>query len=618
MHTFSVYITILLFTVVCSFQEETTETNIIEMSTTEGHSKEESEKFQEETTETNIIETNTTEGHSKEESEKFLEETTEKNIIETSTTEGHSKEESEKFQEETTEKNIIEMSTPEGHSEEESEKFQEETTEKNIIEVSTTEGHSEEESESSEEYDYMGAITGVAKFRDKCGGAVNLGRIRSFEVSSPNYGNETPYPDNLTCNYYIIGTEDCLPVMNCEVVDLRRSSPLCSQEHLFLRDGVGGEWKACDRTRFNPQIHIKARKRFRDLFLTFVTGSTEDLGVSDGHAGFKCLFTCDHRKIYRAKVWAMYPVKKTRLLTNCACGIIPKNKQDRIVGGEDVALGEFPWQAALVVPGTRRPYCGASLINDRYVLTAAHCFFFVNAQPQDVEVILHANLLDFKLTDEGKEVGALAAKNTSWGEYGSIQGPGWNFTRQSDQGEGSFRYQVVRIINHPLFTNGYDFDVSLLELKTPINFRMPDAPTPICLPPLGVTNNMYMGKWAKVVGWGKGFEHAGSNNRLLQKLNIPILDMEKCNHTELNLITRRMICAGFEAGGRDACTGDSGGPLVYETPQGIFEQIGIVSWGEGCARPDRPGLYSRISEFNQWINHETRLGNAKWCSGTYL
>ncbi|CAG7732401.1 unnamed protein product [Allacma fusca] len=296
------------------------------------------------------------------------------------------------------------------------------------------------------------------------------------------------------------------------MIDLRNSSPRCSQEHLLLRDGVGGEWKACDKKSFRSDVHIKARNRFRDLFLTFVTGTTKVLGTSGGYAGFKCLFTCDEPRIFRDQVSPLYAGSiqwpgyryKTRILTNCACGIIHKNQQERIVGGENVEIGEFPWQAALVIPGTRKPFCGASLINDRYVLSAAHCFFFVNVQPKDVEVILHANLLDFKLSDEGKEIGGLVAKNTSWGEYGSIQGPGWNFTKKSDLDEGSFRHKVVRIINHPLFTNAYDFDVSLLELESPINFRMPDAPTPVCLPPLGVTNNMYVDRWAKVVGWGKG------------------------------------------------------------------------------------------------------------------
>ncbi|CAG7732400.1 unnamed protein product [Allacma fusca] len=79
--------------------------------------------------------------------------------------------------------------------------LQKQTLEKNVTEMTTTKRPSEEESESSEEYDYMlGAITGVANFTDQCGGAVNLGRIRSYEVSSPNYGTKSPYPDNLTWN----------------------------------------------------------------------------------------------------------------------------------------------------------------------------------------------------------------------------------------------------------------------------------------------------------------------------------------------------------------------------------------------------------------------------------
>jgi transmembrane serine protease 9 len=287
------------------------------------------------------------------------------------------------------------------------------------------------------------------------------------------------------------------------------------------------------------------------------------------------------------------------------------------VGGEDAELNEFPWLAALVVPRTRQPFCGAALINDRFVLTAAHCFFFVNGQPSNVEVVLRAQLMDFKLNSLAVALGALKAKSLAWGAPGSIRGRGFNFSRKSDTDEKSLRYKVVKITNHPLFNNKFDFDVSLLQLETPIDFRMPDAPVPICLPPVNATDEMYHDDRALVSGWGKGLENAGSNNRLLQKLDVPILNLKVCNETMPYDLTSRMICAGFFDGGKDACTGDSGGPLIYRKPQGFIEQIGIVSWGEGCARIARPGLYSRVSEFIQWIEYETSLAKAKWCSGSY-
>ena len=78
------------------------------------------------------------------------------------------------------------------------------------------------------------------------------------------------------------------------------------------------------------------------------------------------------------------------------CGL--QNKDDRIVGGEDAKLGEFPWQVAIVTPGTRQPMCGGSVINNYYILTAAHCFWFAKMTPDQIEVLVHAQLLDATVT----------------------------------------------------------------------------------------------------------------------------------------------------------------------------------------------------------------------------
>lgn len=90
-----------------------------------------------------------------------------------------------------------------------------------------------------------------------------------------------------------------------------------------------------------------------------------------------------------------------------------------------------------------------------------------------------------------------------------------------------------------------------------------------------------VGKMFTVVGWGKSHEDAGASTRMLQKLDLPMMSWDQCvEKVPADVLTRRMICAGFEKGGKDACTGDSGGALIYQQTKKQYWQFGVVSWGK--------------------------------------
>jgi len=174
----------------------------------------------------------------------------------------------------------------------------------------------------------------------------------------------------------------------------------------------------------------------------------------------------------------------------------------------------------------------------------------------------------------------------------------------------------VEIINHPLFNQDFDYDVTLLKLDRKIDLSAPDAPTPVCLPGPGEYEDGFEDETPTVIGWGMAAEDAGGTTRLLQKLEVPVIDLRICESWMSSTLTQRMLCAGYEDGKKDACQGDSGGPLAYQQPNKQWKQIGVVSWGEGCARRHRPGFYSRLTELTQWINYHTSAHNAIWCKDT--
>ncbi|KAM6332228.1 transmembrane protease serine 9 [Alca torda] len=240
------------------------------------------------------------------------------------------------------------------------------------------------------------------------------------------------------------------------------------------------------------------------------------------------------------------------------CGGRPGfSKPSKIVGGTDASRGEIPWQVSLKEDS--RHFCGATIIGDRWLLSAAHCFNETN--PEEIEAYVGTT---------------------------SLNGTDGN----------AVKVNVIRVIEHPLFNPIIlDFDVAVLELARPLVFNK--YIQPICLP-LAV-QKFPVGKKCIISGWGDLQEGNGTKPETLQKASVRIIDQNTCNFLYNFSLTDRMICAGFLEGKVDSCQGDSGGPLACEVTPGAFYLAGIVSWGIGCAQAMQPGVYSRITKLKDWI-----------------
>ncbi|XP_055525812.1 trypsin-7-like [Wyeomyia smithii] len=250
----------------------------------------------------------------------------------------------------------------------------------------------------------------------------------------------------------------------------------------------------------------------------------------------------------------------------CSCRCGERNDASRIVGGQPTGINEFPWMARLSY--FNRFYCGGMLINDRYVLTAAHCV---------------KGFMWFLI-------------KVTFGEH----------NRCDDSVRPETRF-VLRAIAQKFSFLNFDNDIALLRL----NDRVPitDFIRPICLPT--DPEQTYVGRNATITGWGT-LKEDGKPSCILQEADVPVISNDVCssetNYTS-SMITANMMCAGYlGVGGRDSCQGDSGGPLVAERPDKRYELIGVVSWGNGCARPYYPGVYTRVTQYLVWIKENSKDG----------
>ncbi|XP_074657289.1 chymotrypsinogen B-like [Tubulanus polymorphus] len=246
----------------------------------------------------------------------------------------------------------------------------------------------------------------------------------------------------------------------------------------------------------------------------------------------------------------------------CGVSATTKNfKPLKIVGGVDALRGEFPWQVGMRNPSGHN-FCGGSLLNKNWVVTAAHC-------------VKGKTTSDFTVT---------------LGDHHKTEN---DHTEQSRS--------VSRIVMHPDYVSaGQGNDIALLLLETPARYT--HFVRPVCRPEAGEN---FLNMDCAVTGWGK-LEFQGRSPNILQKVFVPIVPRRTCNlYMGHGSIKECNICAGdLQHGGIDSCQGDSGGPLVCrKRGRGqSWKLAGIVSWGQDCAKPGLPGIYTDVGYFDSWID----------------
>ncbi|CAL8242019.1 unnamed protein product, partial [Gadus morhua 'NCC'] len=158
---------------------------------------------------------------------------------------------------------------------------------------------------------------------------------------------------------------------------------------------------------------------------------------------------------------------------------------------------------------------------------------------------------------------------------------------------------VARIVKHPDYNNTpFNNDVCLLQLSAAVTFT--DYIRPVCLAPANLS--FPAGMWTWVTGWGAINSGPLPAPQRLQHVMVPVVSNRDCR-TTYSILTSNMICAGLTDGGKDSCSGDSGGPMVYMNGS-HWVQIGVVSFGRDCALPNTPGVYARVSKYQNWISRQ--------------
>ncbi|NXO99434.1 ENTK Enteropeptidase, partial [Certhia brachydactyla] len=248
-------------------------------------------------------------------------------------------------------------------------------------------------------------------------------------------------------------------------------------------------------------------------------------------------------------------------IQTCGKPLVTQDNGTRIVGGSDARREAWPWIVSLHF--NYQPVCGASLVSDEWLVTAAHCVYGRQLKASRWQAVLGLYI-------------------------------------QSDLAQPPAVVQNIdRIIINPHYMKQTkDSDIALMHLQHKVQYT--DYIQPICLPE---KNQQFLpGINCSIAGWGD-ITNEGPTSNILQEAEVPLLSNEKCQQwmPKYN-ITENMLCAGYDMGGIDSCQGDSGGPLTFKDGDKWF-LVGVISFGEGCALPQRPGVYVRVTKFVDWIKN---------------
>ncbi|XP_020567298.1 hepatocyte growth factor activator isoform X2 [Oryzias latipes] len=250
------------------------------------------------------------------------------------------------------------------------------------------------------------------------------------------------------------------------------------------------------------------------------------------------------------------------------CGMKHKKRltlpRGRILGGSSALPGSHPWMAAIYIG--KSDFCGGSLISSCWIVSAAHCFLS-NPLKSQLRVVLGQHF--------------------------------FNNTKFLSNHSRIFEVEDLILPKHFSVFNPTLHDIVLIKLKKQDGRCVRKSPfiRPICLP----EKNMQFpdGYCCTISGWGYTQEKARDYSPL-QEANVRLIPHETCKKPEVygNHVTSDMICAGLDC--VDACQGDSGGPLACAKGDVSF-LYGIISWGEGCGRVGKPGVYTKVVNYIDWI-----------------
>ncbi|XP_064117235.1 LOW QUALITY PROTEIN: uncharacterized protein LOC135222835 [Macrobrachium nipponense] len=253
-----------------------------------------------------------------------------------------------------------------------------------------------------------------------------------------------------------------------------------------------------------------------------------------------------------------------------AAGLLGRVKNPSFVN-DDSEFAEYPWQAAILKldQGENVYVCGAVLITDRHLLTAAHCV-----------KSLHSNTMIIRMGD-------------------------WDVTTAAEFYQ-HVEIPVSEVVIHPEYYAGnLQNDIALMTLQYPVDFDKNPHISPVCLPE---KYDSFIGQRCHSTGWGKDAHGDGGKfQRVLKEVEVPVLSHLQCQKalrfTRLGAsfsLPEGNICAGGEEG-RDTCEGDGGGPLVCPGHNGYAQLVGLVSWGIGCGKVGIPGVYVDVAHYLDWI-----------------
>ncbi|XP_014715659.1 transmembrane protease serine 11A isoform X1 [Equus asinus] len=234
---------------------------------------------------------------------------------------------------------------------------------------------------------------------------------------------------------------------------------------------------------------------------------------------------------------------------------------NRIMSGEIAAKAAWPWQASLQCNNVHQ--CGATLISNTWLITAAHCFKN-NANPREWTV-----------------------------SFGTTINP------------PLMKRNIKRIIVHERYHSpARECDIAVVQFSPRVTFT--DDVRRVCLPEASAS--FQPNSTVYITGFGALFYGGESQNNLREaRLKIISDDVCKQPHVYGSDIKFGMFCAGYLEGIYDACRGDSGGPLVVKDPTDTWYLIGIVSWGDNCGQKNKPGVYTNVAYYRNWIASKTGL-----------